>query len=198
MLNHFVAFILGFGLPGIFVLAVLDSTFLFYIPLAMDTLFILLVSHHRSLTPVLIILTISGSLLGAAITYAILGRSKVHVLDRLVSSNKLKKLKKRIEGKGGFWAIGIAAILPPPFPFTPLLAAASATKISLKKLLLSVLVGRTVRYVLEAVLALLFGRLILIWIKNPVFQSIVFGIFVLALIGSVISVFRWTRMRSSR
>ena len=197
MLNHVVAFILGFGLPGVFVLAVLDSTFLFYLPLAMDTLFILLVSHHRSLTPVLIILTVCGSLLGAAITYAILGRSKVHVLDRLVSPNKLTKLKKRIEEKG-FWAIGIAAILPPPFPFTAFLAAASAAKISLKRLLLSVFVGRAVRYVVEAVLALLFGRLILMWIKNPVFQGVVFGIFVLALIGSVISVIHWTRVRRSK
>jgi membrane protein YqaA with SNARE-associated domain len=196
MLNHVVAFILGFGLPGIFFLAVLDSTFLFYLPLAMDTLFILLVSHHRSLTPILIILIISGSLVGAAITYAILGRSKVHVLDRIVSGDKMKKLKKRIEEKG-FWAISIAAILPPPFPFTPFLAAASATKISFKKLLLSVFVGRTVRYILEAVLALLFGRMILMWIKNPVFQIIVFAIFVLALIGSIISVVRWTRMRRS-
>src|SRR5262245_9129079 len=104
MLNHVVTFILGFGLPGIFVLAVLDSTFLFYLPLAMDTLFILLVSHHRSLTPILIVLVISGSLVGAAITYAILGRSKVHVLDRIVSRDQMEKLKKRIEEKG-FWAI---------------------------------------------------------------------------------------------
>ena len=194
ILKSIVQFILGFGFPGIFVLAALDSMFLFYLPFAMDTLFILFVSQNRETFPYLVLLTVAGSLTGVTITYIIISKSGGKWLEKFVPKKKLDKVKEKIEN-GGFWAISIAALMPPPFPFTPFLLAVCTTQIGLRKLLLAVGVGRLLRYVGEGVLALVLGSKILNWLESPVFHVIILGIFVLAVAGSILTIIRWSRSR---
>ena len=59
--------------------------------------------------------------------------------------------------KHTFWALGAAALLPPPFPFTVFLIAASAIQISRRRVLTAVGVGRLVRFVTLSLLAARFG-----------------------------------------
>ena len=101
-------------------------------------------------------------------------------------------VKKKIE-KGGFLGLVIASLLPPPFPFTPFVIAAAVSDLSRKKTFASILTGRTLRYFLEGFLALALGRQILRLIESRGFKIFMIGLFMLAFIGTIVSIYRWVR-----
>ena len=53
----------------------------------------------------------------------------------------LEYVRKKITKNAG-WALGLAALMPPPFPFTPFVAAAAVLQYPRKKLLATVALGR--------------------------------------------------------
>src|SRR5438105_12846456 len=116
-LDSFLYLVLSFGLAGLFVLALLDSTILFFMPFALDTIFILLVHHNRTWFPYYLAITLEGSLTGAYLTYWMVKKMSEEVLEKHVSREKFNRIKKKMTEKG-FWALAIAALIPPPFPFT--------------------------------------------------------------------------------
>ena len=59
-------------------------------------------------------------------------------------------------------------MLPPPFPFTPFIIVMSAMQYPRWRMLGIVAVGRVVRFSLEGVLAIIYGRQILEMAKNSV------------------------------
>jgi membrane protein YqaA with SNARE-associated domain len=61
--------ILSFGYIGIFILAALDSTVLFFMPFAINFLFIAHVLRHRAEFPYYLLVTVCGSVAGCLITY---------------------------------------------------------------------------------------------------------------------------------
>jgi uncharacterized membrane protein YdjX (TVP38/TMEM64 family) len=60
--------------------------------------------------------------------------------------------------KHGTLALAASAMLPPPFPLMPLLLAAGALGVSRRMFFLSFGIARTIRYVLVAWLAEVYGR----------------------------------------
>jgi membrane protein YqaA with SNARE-associated domain len=190
--EHVLHVILSFGYIGLFVLSALDSTVFFFIPFAIDFLFIAHVSRHRAEFPYFLLTTLCGSVAGCLITYWIVTKTSEKTLERHLPKKKFRKLKKKIDEKG-FYAVLLAAILPPPFPFSPFILAASIAKISLKKLVAGVLTGRTLRFVIEGILAILLGRQIIKLLDSDVLKFTMLGIFVLAIVGTSISIYKWTR-----
>jgi membrane protein YqaA with SNARE-associated domain len=190
--EHILRLILSFGYFGVFILAALDSTVLFFMPFAIDFLFIAHVSQHRSEFPFYLLTTVCGSVAGCLITYWIVSKTSEKTLERHLPKKKFKKLKKKIDEKG-FWAVLLTAILPPPFPFSPFVLAASIAKINLKKLVAGVFTGRTLRFLAEGFLAFFLGRHILKLMKSDALKFTMLGIFVLAIVGTSISIYRWTR-----
>jgi membrane protein YqaA with SNARE-associated domain len=184
--------ILSFGYFGLFILAALDSTILFFMPFAIDFLFIAQVSRHRAEFPYYLLTTVCGSVAGCLLTYWIVSKTSEKTLERHLPKRKFKKLKKKIDEKG-FYAVLLTAILPPPFPFSPFIVAASIAKISLKKLVAGVLTGRTLRFLAEGLLAFFLGRQILTLLKSDALKFTMMGIFALAIIGTSISIYKWTR-----
>jgi hypothetical protein len=57
--------------------------------------------------------------------------------------------------------------------------------------------ARMVRFTALGILAYFLGRRILMWFENPIVQDFLIGITILAIVGSVVSVYGWIR-RSSR
>jgi membrane protein YqaA with SNARE-associated domain len=184
--------ILSFGYFGLFILAALDSTILFFMPFAIDFLFIAQVSRHRAEFPYYLLTTVCGSVAGCLLTYWIVSKTSEKTLERHLPKRKFKKLKKKIDEKG-FYAVLLTAILPPPFPFSPFIVAASIAKISLKKLVAGVLTGRTLRFLAEGLLAFFLGRQILTLLRSDALKFTMMGIFALAIIGTSISIYKWTR-----
>jgi membrane protein YqaA with SNARE-associated domain len=190
--DHVLRIILSFGYIGLFILAALDSTILFFMPFAIDFLFIAQVSRHRAEFPYYLLTTVCGSVAGCLITYWIVSKTSEKTLERHLPKDKFQKLKKKIDEKG-FYAVLFTAILPPPFPFSPFVLAASIAKLSLKKLVGGVFTGRTLRFLAEGILAFFLGRRILKILNSGALKFTMLGIAVLAIVGTSISIYKWTR-----
>jgi sulfite exporter TauE/SafE len=87
--------------------------------------------------------------------------------------------------------------MPPPFPFTPFIAAASAFQYPRKKLLSLIALARFTRFFLVGMLAAAFGRSIIRMAKAPAVRTAVLAIVMISIVGSVISVYSWIK-RSRR
>ena len=191
-LDQFLAFLLGFGVVGIGVLAVLDSTIIFFLPFALDALIIILISRHRDRLLLYVVVAIIGSVIGCAITYFVMRKASRETIEKKVSKRKMKRVKKKIE-KGGFFGLVIASLLPPPFPFTPFVVAAAVSELSVKKTFGAIITGRTARYFAEGALALLFARKILHLLDSRGFKIFMLSLFVLAVIGTAFTIYKWVR-----
>jgi hypothetical protein len=85
--------------------------------------------------------------------------------------------------------------MPPPFPFTPAVMTASALQSPRKKLLLAVFLGRLLRFGIEAVLALYFGRQLIAYINSDVLSYVVYGLIGIAIVASTFSLIRWFKRK---
>jgi hypothetical protein len=70
---------------------------------------------------------------------------------------------------------------------------ASALQSPRSKLLIAVFVGRLVRFGIEAVLALYFGRQLLAFMNSDVITYIVYGLIAIAVILSTLSLLKWLK-----
>ncbi len=95
--------------------------------------------------------------------------------------------------KNAAWALTLGSLMPPPFPFTVFVAAAGAMRVPLKKVLPYVAAGRLLRFTIEGVLAIIYGRWILSLGNSPILKTTMIVMIVIAIVGSAYSVFNWVR-----
>jgi membrane protein YqaA with SNARE-associated domain len=187
------AFFLKFGGVGLLVLGILDSSFLFA-PLGNDLLVVATTARHHSVLEMLYYAGMStiGSVLGCLLVDAVFRKAGEAALDRHLPRKRLEYVKSKVD-KNAAWALVLASIAPPPFPFTPFVMAAAALEYPRKKLFTIIGVARMVRFTALGVLALFFGRRILRWAENGVVQGLLVGLIVVCVIGSAISIYGWVR-----
>ncbi|HUE83104.1 MAG TPA: hypothetical protein VMM84_13395 [Pyrinomonadaceae bacterium] len=70
---------------------------------------------------------------------------------------------------------------------------ASALQSPRRQLLGAVFAGRLVRFTIEALLALYFGRRIISYLNSDLVEYFVYGFIIVAIVGSVFSVKKWIR-----
>lgn len=187
------AFFWHLGGPGLLLLGVLDSSFLFA-PLGNDLLVVAMTARYHSVGRMLYYAGMStiGSVLGCLLVDIVLRPAGEHGLERHLSKRRIGYIKSRVE-KNAVWALILASIAPPPFPFTPFIMAAAALQYPRKKLLTITGVARMVRFTALGVLALLFGRRILHWAEAPAVEYILIGLIILCIVGSIVSVIGWIK-----
>jgi membrane protein YqaA with SNARE-associated domain len=171
---------------GAFLFAALDSTMLFFVPFGIDTLVIYLAARDQMLFWIYPLLATAGSVTGAAITFWI-GRKVGEVgLERLVPGRRLARVKCRVKESGAV-ALAVPALLPPPFPLTPFILTCGALEVS-RTLFFGTFAGmRLLRFGTEAIFARIYGRGVLRVLDSDIFQMIVAGFIVIALIGTAVS-----------
>jgi membrane protein YqaA with SNARE-associated domain len=181
------------GVFGLFLLSALDSSFL-VLPFGNDLLLIALVSSNRDSLVWIAYVVVSaiGSLVGVFVVDLIMRKAGEKGLERFVSQRKIEKLKSKIENKAGI-TVFIATLIPPPFPFTPAVMTASALQTPRGKLLSAVFFGRLLRFGIEAVLALYFGRQLIAFINSDVVSYIVYAIIGVGVVLSTLSVLKWLK-----
>jgi membrane protein YqaA with SNARE-associated domain len=180
------------GAPGLFFLGALDSSFL-VLPFGNDFLLLALVSSsHGPVWIVYVLVSALGSLLGVFVVDLLMRKAGEKGLERFLKPERIKQLKKKLDKSVG-WVVFTSTLLPPPFPFTPVVMSASALQASRAKLFGGVFAGRLVRFTIEAVLALYFGRQILKFLKSPVVDYFVYALIGVAVIGSILSLLKWLR-----
>lgn len=186
-------FILKFGGLGLLVLGILDSSFLFA-PLGNDLLVIALVARERKILPMLYYAAMStiGSVLGCLLVDLVFREAGERGLDKHLPRKRLQYVKNKVNQNAG-WALAVASIAPPPFPFTPFVMAAAALEYPRRRLLTLTGAARMVRFTVVGVLALLFGNRILVWAKNPIVEGFLFALIVVCTVGSIVSAVGWIR-----
>jgi len=117
----------------------------------------------------------TGSVIGCNLLYTIIRRGGQAVLRKRFNLDSIKRVERAYE-RFGFFAIGIPAIMPPPLPFKIFVATAGALEYPRWKFLLTVMIARALRYYVEGILAVYYGRRVLLFMKDNglVIISIVF------------------------
>jgi|SRR5690349_15091576 len=181
------------GLIGLFVMSALDSSFL-VLPFGNDLLLIALVSSNRESWwwIAYVIVSAVGSVVGVLIVDVIMRKAGEKGLERFVSATRIQKIKTKLENKAGI-TIFIATLIPPPFPFTPAVMTASALQSPRGKLLLAVFLGRLLRFGIEAVLALYFGRQLIAFLNSDVVTYFVYALIGIAVVLSTLSLIKWLK-----
>ncbi len=98
-----------------------------------------------------------GSVLGCLLVDVVLRRAGEKGLEHYLPLKRIGYIKGKVE-KNAVWALVVASIAPPPFPFTPFIMAAAALQYPRIRLLAVTGVARMARFTALGVLALLFGR----------------------------------------
>jgi membrane protein YqaA with SNARE-associated domain len=179
--------ILGYFLTpfGIVLMGVLDASMVFFLPLGIDFVIILMTARKPELFWLYAILATIGSIAGAAGTFWIGKKAGEKGLSRFVSPRRLKRVEHRVN-RGAF-VVASLGLIPPPFPFTPFVLVSGAVGMNAWSFLGSLAVVRAFRFGLEALLAHRYGSQILRWMRTPTFKMVV-GVFIaLAVIGTIVS-----------
>src|SRR5215510_3756853 len=156
---------------GLWLIAALDSTMVFFIPFAVDIAVIILASHSPRLFWLYPIIASAGSLCGALVTYYIGRRLGEAGLEHFVPKKRLSTIQRRIEDKGAI-ALGVLDLIPPPFPFTACILAAGALKVSTPLFFITLGVTRLFRFGVEAVLAYFYGPQIINWLQSDIVEYV--------------------------
>lgn len=186
-------FFLRMGVFGLFLMSALDSSFL-VLPFGNDLLLIALVSSNRDslIWIAYVLVSAIGSVVGVFIIDLLMRKAGEKGLERFISARRIEKLKAKLENKAGI-TVFIATLIPPPFPFTPVVMTASALQSPRGQMLVAVFFGRLLRFGIEAVLALYFGRQVLRFIESDVVTYFVYGFIALAVVLSTLSILRWLK-----
>jgi membrane protein YqaA with SNARE-associated domain len=172
-------------------MGVLDSSFLF-MPLGNDLLVIALTARHEARMPYYAAMATAGSVLGVLLMDAISRKGGEKGLEGRVPAHRLEYLKGKIRRRAG-WAIALASLMPPPFPFTPFIVVAAALQYPRGRLLAVVAASRLVRFSVGGTLALLFGRRILQLAESPALQYGVVFLVLISVAGSALSIYSWVK-----
>jgi membrane protein YqaA with SNARE-associated domain len=191
LLRYLFAWLLHMGLVGPLLLGIADSSFLF-LPFGNDLLIVILtVGRHGHLA--LYVLTAAiGSTLGVLLLDAVCRKGGEEGLKKMMKPRRLEFFKQRMANRAGV-AIGLACLAPPPFPFTLVIASASAFDYPRRRLLSLVFIARSVRFTIVGLLAIRFGQQILMIARAPETTWIMLGFIAVCVVGSAFQVAQWVR-----
>jgi membrane protein YqaA with SNARE-associated domain len=187
MIHGFVHFFVS--LPGVVALAALDSTFFFTLPLGIDAVVVVLAARRGRYFWMTPLLATAGSLVGAALTYWTGMKIGEAGLKYFCSPKRLARIRRRLQGSAA--TLAALDLMPPPFPFSAFVLGAGAMKVDRRKFFVTLTLCRLLRFGVEAVLGLRYGRRALVWIESDVVERIVAGVVLFALIVSVITLVRF-------
>lgn len=147
-------YLITFGAFGLFAVALLDSTFV-PLPSSVDALMLLLSTTYPSWMLLYAFMATAGSALGCLILYLISRRAGARALNRF-SEAKQRRVRNWIE-RYDMFAVLVATLLPPPFPFKLFVVSAGVFRFSLLRFMLAIIVGRAFRFLLEGYFAVRYG-----------------------------------------
>jgi membrane protein YqaA with SNARE-associated domain len=153
-LGRFSEYLITYGAFGLFIVALLDSTFV-PLPSSADALMIVLSTAHPSWMLLYAFMATAGSALGCWILYVISRRAGARALNRF-SQRKQQRVKHLIE-RYDMIAVLVATLLPPPFPFKLFVVTAGVFRFSLLRFMLAIICGRAFRFLLEGYFAVRYG-----------------------------------------
>jgi membrane protein DedA with SNARE-associated domain len=176
--------VLGFGGLGVMILAICDSSFL-TVPEGNDLLIVIL-STGKSWGNMayFVAMTVTGSVIGCMLLYLVGRRGGNPILRRRFSQQKIERAEKLFK-RYGLLTVVIPSILPPPLPFKIFVLSAGVFRLNVPKFLGAIVIGRTIRYSMWGILAVLYGNEFKVYMQQNL-NTI--GIVLLAAFGIVLAV----------
>jgi membrane protein YqaA with SNARE-associated domain len=174
---------------GLLTLGAFDSSPL-VVPMGNDLLVLALSARFHDRMLYYAVMATLGSLIGCFATVWV-SRKGGSQLKKVASSERLGNIQKLMEKRAG-WSLVVASLMPPPFPFTAIVAAAAAFKYPGKKLFSFVGAGRFARFVIEGALAIHYGRWIIRQARSPILEDVMIALIVISIVASVVSIYQWS------
>ena len=153
-LNRISEVLITFGPFGLFVVALLDSSFV-PLPSSADALMLLLTTAHPRWMVLYAAVATAGSATGCLILYYASRRAGKRALARF-SEKKQKRVKDWID-RYDVISVLVASLLPPPFPFKLFVVSAGVFHFPVTRFLIAIIVGRGFRFLLEGYFAIRYG-----------------------------------------
>ncbi|HXX23660.1 MAG TPA: VTT domain-containing protein [Terriglobia bacterium] len=148
----------GLGGLGLILVGLADNTpFVSAPPGSEDVFLILLSAHHSQWWVYYAFMATVGEVLGGYLGYRLAAKGGQKTFEKKVGKPRAEKIYKYFE-KRGFLTVLTGAILPPPFPFSPVVMAAGVMQYPRKKFLSALFTGRAARFLTEAFLGRVYGQ----------------------------------------
>jgi len=145
------------GLAGLFLVSIVDSSFVpLPIPGVTDIMLILYAAAHSNPYLLVAIATI-GSALGGLFSHAIGQAGGLAFLEKHVPKAILTRVTEWMEHHA-ILAVSLPAILPPPMPLSPFVLVAGAAHMSRKKFMWAFTVSRLLRHCIAVWIGVHYGR----------------------------------------
>jgi len=144
------------GAPGIFVAAFLDSSFL-SIPEINDFLMVTSCAAHPRRAPLYVSMTTLGSLAGCSALWWLGKRGGEGFLVRRFGLARVEQTRARFK-KWDVLALALPSLLPPPMPFKIFVLSAGVFGIPYRRLALTLVVARGLRYTFWGAMGILYGE----------------------------------------
>jgi membrane protein YqaA with SNARE-associated domain len=150
--------------PAMVVIGALDSSLL-SLPEINDYLVVGRCFKHPSAAFYFPLFAAIGSVIGCLILYTIMRGGGQALLRKRFRRENIERVE-RAYARYGFLAIAIPALLPPPMPFKIFVATAGTLQYPRWKFLITVMLARSFRYYLEGILAVFYGRRVLLFLRD--------------------------------
>ena len=165
------------------VLAICDSSF-FSLPEINDVLLMTFAINEPHSMVKFALLTTLGSLIGCALLYSVGRKGGDAFLRKSFASERLAKVQGWYQ-RHGILAVIIPSLLPPPTPFKVFVLSAGTFGISWPRFLIAVVIGRSIRYFSEGILAVMYGPAAIQFVQRN-YGMLGLAVAVFIIIGAVI------------
>ncbi len=177
---------------GVLTLGAFDSSPL-VVPLGNDLLVLALCARYHDRMPYYAAMATIGSMIGVFATVWVSRKGSARLKKAVPGARaRASRLQEQVLKRAG-WSLIFASLMPPPFPFTAVVAAAAAFRYPENKLFSFVGAGRFARFVIEGALAIHYGRWIIRQARSPWLEDAMIVLIVISLIASVVSLYQWNQ-----
>ena len=187
------------GGPGLILLGIADNTpFVSAPPGSVDFFVILLSAHHHPWWAYYAFMATVGEVLGGYLTYRLAEAGGQQTLEKKIGKGHAERIYQTFAKRGAL-TIFTGAILPPPFPFTPVLMAAGVMHLPQRKLLAALTAGRAARFFIVGYFGRTYGRQMIGFVsryEHPIIY-VLLALAILAGIGTAIY-FAWYRPKAQQ
>src|SRR5215467_2262351 len=156
--------LLPYGGIGLMFLAMCDSSFV-SLPEVNDVLLMTFTINDPAGMVKYTLLTILGSIIGCALLYSVGRKGGDAFLRRSFADEKLARIQRWYQ-RHGILAVIVPSLLPPPTPFKIFVLSAGTFGISWPKFITAIVIGRSIRYFSEGILAVMYGPKAIQFVQN--------------------------------
>lgn len=180
---------LALGGPGLFLISLLDSSFLSF-PEVVDILMMGLVTKHKERMLYYALMPTLGSVIGCFALYLVARKGGEPLLRKRFRARHVDRVMTVFQ-KYGLLAVALPSIMPPPVPFKAFIIAAGVARVPPFRFLFAVTLGRGVRFFGEALLAVWYGDRAAQFLRDH--AGIVLIVLTLTIVAGAAGWFLWDR-----